>query len=115
MGKLCVIFTLSFLLVHSTARNIPDNALAPTANTQNVAISAASPDGNGVGDRKNFITFGGVGGWGGFVGFIPVLGGIGGVGTVPGGLGGVGGVGGVGGATGGIGGGTGGVGGGILP
>ncbi|KZV58238.1 glycine-rich cell wall structural protein [Dorcoceras hygrometricum] len=112
MGKLWVVFALSFLLVHATARNVPDNALAPSAN---MAISAASPAGATVEDQKNFITFGGVGGWagvGGLVGFIPVIGGIGGVGGTAGGIGG--GAGGIGGGSGGIGGGTGGIGG-VLP
>lgn len=106
----------ALVLVHATARNIPE---VQTHNDKNLntneILSTNSPTPTNIGglnDKKNFVTFGGIGGCsgiGGIGGILPTLGGAaGGVGGAGGGLGGPGfkGIGGVGGA-----GGVGGVGG----
>ncbi|XP_055811982.1 glycine-rich protein 23-like [Solanum dulcamara] len=123
-----VMFVFALVLVHVvTARNIPQaQTEGVTVNTE--VLSRAPTPSEGLDDKKNFISFGGVGGWagiGGYAGVLPTFGGIGGAGGI-GGLGGLGGAagGGVGGAGGlggggglGVGGGVGGIGGigGIKP
>ncbi|KAL2506481.1 WAG22 antigen-like [Abeliophyllum distichum] len=112
MAKLYVMFVLSLVLVHATARNIPtetkgtnpnSKTLTHVENTHNVAVPGAA----GVDDQKNFVTFGGMGGCAGIGGVagvlpvLPVLGGVGGVGGAGGGIGGLGGIGKVGGGVGG--------------
>nr|XP_033512056.1 glycine-rich protein 5-like isoform X3 [Nicotiana tomentosiformis] len=127
MASWYVMFVFALVLVHATARNIPEvskpnepqtqahevQTHGLTVNTQ--VISTAPTPSEGLDDQKNFMTFGGVGGWagvGGYAGVLPTLGGIGGGMGVGGGIGGVSGIGGLGGIGGGVGG-LGGIGGGV--
>nr|XP_009767116.1 PREDICTED: glycine-rich cell wall structural protein 1-like [Nicotiana sylvestris]XP_016480037.1 PREDICTED: WAG22 antigen-like [Nicotiana tabacum] len=123
MASWYVMFIFALVLVHATARNIPEvtkpNNVAQThdknLNTEILSTAPTPSTTGGLNDKKNFITFGGIGscsGIGGYGGILPTLGGVGGgLGGAGGGLGGAGvkGIGGVG-AAGGVGG-VGGVGG----
>nr|XP_016471737.1 PREDICTED: WAG22 antigen-like isoform X2 [Nicotiana tabacum] len=125
MASWYVMFVFALVLVHATARNIPEVSKPNEPQTQahevqthgltvnTEVISTAPTPSEGLDDQKNFMTFGGVGGWagvGGYAGVLPTLGGIGGGMGVGGGIGGVSGIGGLGGL-GGIGGAAGGAGG----
>lgn len=115
MASWYIMFMFALVLVHVTARNIPEvqtHDEGKNVNTEIVSSTSTAPTPSNVGlnDKKNFITFGGIGGCtgiGGYGGVLPTLGGVGGgAGGAGGGLGGAGfkGIGGIGGVGGGIGG-----------
>lgn len=116
MAKWTVMLVLALVVVHASARNVPTTT---TMSTSTTAPSSVPASGAGVGDKKNFLTYGGVGGYSGVganglpFGGVGGLGGvtpIGGAGGLGGGIGGgvgfnpLGGDGGLGGAGGGLGG-----------
>ncbi|KAJ8561213.1 hypothetical protein K7X08_027403 [Anisodus acutangulus] len=112
MSSWYVMFMFALVLVHATARNIPEVQTHDDKNVNTEILSTApTPSNVGLDDKKNFITFGGIGscsGIGGYGGILPTLGGAGG-GAGVGGAGGGAGVKGIGGV--GVAGGVGGVGG----
>ncbi|MBA0702865.1 hypothetical protein Goari_022977, partial [Gossypium aridum] len=61
MEKWSFMLVIALVVVHSSARNVPTTTTVPTSTTRSSVPSGAT----GVGDQKNFLTYGGVGGYSG--------------------------------------------------